>query len=130
MRKLAIVFLMALMPILSFAIDQNRSAQATTATNGRFEIIQSEVLRSNTFRLDKYTGDVCLMVIKDTWYEWEHVLRQGKSKDTTPESQVNYQLWFGGAQARDAFLINVNTGETWILVKDKNQKLLFQPLNF
>ena len=129
MRKLTLLMMLALMPLFAMAADEDKDAQKTSAPDGRFEIVQSQILRSNTFRLDKYTGDVYQFIMKDTWYTWEKITRQGASKDTTPATQINYQLFLGGMQARDAFLMNVNTGETWLLVKDKSDKLLFQPLN-
>ena len=129
MRKLTLFSLLALMPMFAVAGDEDKDAQKTSAPEGRYEILQSEILRTHTFRLDKYTGDLYLFATKEAWYGWEKITRQGASSDTTALDRINYQLFLGCSQLRDAYLLNVNTGETWILVKDKNDKLLLQPIS-
>ncbi len=99
---------------------QKYQAATTSQVGGRYEIIQSEIKRSNTFKLDKFTGKVYQFVsTKDDWFAWQQVYKSYVELDTTIPETINYQIFMGGIAAKDCFLLNINTGVTWILVEDK-----------
>ena len=99
---------------------QKYQAVATSQVGGRYEIIQSEIKRINTFRLDKYTGKVYVFVTtKSDWYAWQEVNKSNVELDITIPERINYQIFMGGILAKDCFLLNINTGVTWLLVEDK-----------
>lgn len=101
----------------------------TSITGGRWEIIQSPILRSNTFKVDKLYGTVYQMVqTKNKSIIWEKVTVENIHHDNLSNDvnqQINYQLFMGGMMAADAFLININTGHTWQLVKDPQSGIIW-----
>jgi len=99
---------------------QNYQATTTSQVGGRYEIIQSQIKRSNTFKLDKFTGKVYMFVsTKDDWYTWQEVYKGNVELDKVIPEKINYQIFMGGIAAKDCFLININTGVTWMLTEDK-----------
>lgn len=119
MKKMLLLFV-----LLSFSNIysqlQKYQAVATSQVGGRYEIIQSEIKRINTFKLDKYTGKVYVFVTtKSDWYAWQEVNKSNVELDTTIPERINYQIFMGGILAKDCFLLNINTGATWLLVEDK-----------
>lgn len=99
---------------------QNYQATTTSQVGGRYEIIQSQIKRSNTFKLDKFTGKVYMFVsTKNDWYTWQEVYKGYVELDKVIPEKINYQIFMGGIAAKDCFLININTGVTWMLTEDK-----------
>ena len=112
------------------AMAQKHNAVTTNTTSGRFEIVQSKLLRSLTFKLDKYTGNIFMYdeTISDSTV-WFQIPREIIETDTVPcENQINYQLYLGGYIARDCFLINLNNGLTWTFVLNEEHKYVFELL--
>ena len=101
-------------------IHQFSSAPETA----RFQIVQSELGARDTFMIDKYTGRVFLMVKDGSELAWEIMEAEEQAYDETKPDQVNYQLFTSGLGSRYTFLINVNTGITWQMAKDKNLDIL------
>lgn len=129
MKKIVIILVFSILPLFAVAgTDVHvEASQTTTAPNGRYEIIQSSILRRLTFRVDKANGVVSQLVkSKDGSYWWSPIERQYSTNDTVYPGNINYQMFFGGFQASDAFLINVNTGETWMVVRDKNDDIYLE----
>lgn len=124
--KKFILIIVCTMSLLSASADDNYSAVRTSVDHGRYEIVQSELMRKLTFMLDKYTGDVYQNVL-DSQEErvWRKLNRAVKSVDTTPQTQINYQLFVGGITVKDIFLLNINTGETWYIFEDPTYKVLY-----
>lgn len=124
MKKLVLCLFFSLMGFFAFAEEGGKSVKTSTE-NGRYEIIQSELARRQTFRLDKKTGSVFLLVTtksgKDAWEEMEVI---GKYVDDT-SAEINYQIFIGGTAASDCFLINIYSGKTWQLFRDTDTKTLF-----
>lgn len=99
---------------------QKYQTVTTSQVGGRYEIIQSEIKRSNTFKLDKFTGRVYQFVsTKNDWFAWQQLYKSYVELDTTIPEKINYQIFMGGIAAKDCFLLNINTGVTWVLVEDK-----------
>lgn len=125
MKKFILITL-CVMSLLNVYADDNYSAVRTSVDNGRYEIVQSEIMRGLIFLLDKYTGDVYqnLLSTKDERV-WRKLKKAGSSNDVTPQTQINYQLFVGGFSVQDIFLLNINTGETWYIFKDTETEMLF-----
>ena len=119
------------MSLLSVSAIDRYSAVRTSVDNGRYEIVQSEVMRRLIFMIDKYTGDIYQNVLS-TGDErvWRKLSKIGDSKDFSPKTQINYQLFVGGFNVQDIFLLNINTGETWYLFEDKKTEVLFFSKSF
>lgn len=119
MRK----WLLVLMVVISSSIYAQKTyeSERTSAPEGRYEIVQSSIRRSCTFKLDKYTGKVSMLVkTSDDRVVWQKMEREESFFDTKEENKINYQIFMGSHAAADCFLVNVNTGKTWMLVEDKN----------
>lgn len=111
-------------------LAQRQNAITTNTTSGRFEIVQSKLMRSLTFKLDKYNGDIYLFdeALSDSTV-WFQIPREIVETDTTPnKNTINYQLFLGGYVARDCFLININNGITWVFSQDKEGQYVFDLL--
>ena len=63
---------------------------------------------------------------KDDLSTWQLVPKNVATFDTVIPDKINYQLFLGGIVVRDCFLLNINTGATWVLVKDSNDYLSFE----
>lgn len=93
------------------------------APEGRYEIVQSELAAKWTFRLDRYTGDVSqLVTTSDGSDAWEFMIIIGKP-NITPPYKPRFQIFTSGLAARHTFLIDNDTGRTWVLssIKDKDK---------
>lgn len=125
MKKFILITL-CVMSLLNVYADDNYSAVRTSVDNGRYEIVQSEIMRRLIFMLDKYTGDVYLNLLstKDERV-WRKLKKVGSTNDVTPQTQINYQLFVGGFSINDIFLLNINTGETWYIFQDTETEMLF-----
>ena len=125
MKKFILITL-CVMSLLNVYADDNYSAVRTSVDNGRYEIVQYEIMRRLIFLLDKYTGDVYqnLLSTKDERV-WRKLKKAGSSNDVTPQTQINYQLFVGGFSINDIFLPNINTGETWYIFQDTETEMLF-----
>lgn len=107
---------------------RSRIPQKTDVHAGRWEVIQSTIIRLNTFLFDKQRGDAYVLATTKTGEDvWELVLRESSLTDDKYKSipGINYQLFFGGAMAKDAYMTNVHTGETWTLTENRKTKELF-----
>ena len=100
-------------------------AVATQMNNARFEVIQNPKVRKYTFFLDKVEGKVYQMVQsyggRTKWQEMEVY-----PKDTQTYTESTYQIYISGLMTSDTFLINTKTGRTWMLVKGKDDEILWE----
>jgi len=94
-----------------------RNPQTTTAPPGtRFEIVQSTIAARLTFRLDKYTGRVWELVkTKEDNNAWQETCVYERPQIATP-NRARFQLFTSGIAARYTFLIDGDSGKTWVLV--------------
>ena len=124
-----ILFLLFLLCSINVYSQETENYQAvkTSQTGGRYEIVQSEITRRHTFKIDKYTGTVLQFVkTSEDVSTWQLVPKTPAKFDTVIPDQINYQVFLGGIAIRDCFLLNINTGATWILVKDSAENLSFE----
>jgi hypothetical protein len=126
MMKLLTVFLANVLWLSSgsaLAADVSvQSPQLTSTPPGaRYEVVQSTIAVKATFRLDRYTGRV-----------WE-LVRTNKDQNTWQQTRVydlpqmpganrpRFQLFTSGIAIRHTFLIDADTGKTWVLVTGKEK---------
>lgn len=90
----------------------------------------SDRMVKNTFKIDKFTGVVYMMVkTKDDWISWKLIPKVVCDTDSKNPNTINYQLFMGALAIRHTYLLNVNTGQAWILVEDKEGDLFFQTID-
>lgn len=87
----------------------------------RFEIVQSQLAAKWTFRLDRYSGRIWQLVKTsdddDTWEEMPVIgLTKGQGA-----ARPHFQIFMSGLAARYTFMIDNDTGKTWIVVTDKHK---------
>ena len=106
--------------IYLFGQESNHIHQQTTPpTNARFEIIQSTLLVKDTFRLDRFTGRTWILVkTKSDDNAWESISILGLSMITKP-TRARFQLFTSGIAARHTFLVDTDTGKTWVITISK-----------
>lgn len=110
---------------LLLAQDEFTPANVKTSApaTSRYEIVQSPLAVKWTFRLDKYCGQISQLVkTKDDDVAWESMIVVGLPKCPT-DSRVRFQLFSSGLAARHTYMLNLETGQSWVLstVKDKKQ---------
>jgi hypothetical protein len=87
----------------------------------RFEILQSSLAAKWTFRLDRYSGRVWQLVkTNDDDNTWEEMPIVGLAKGQTA-AKPRFQLFTSGLAARHTFLIDNDTGKTWLVVTGKRK---------
>jgi hypothetical protein len=95
--------------------------QSTTAPiSGRYEIVQSPLAAKWTFKLDKYSGRIWQLVrTPDDENAWEEmaVKRRPTIKTFT---KARIQIFTSGLAARHTFLLDSETGKTWVLASGKS----------
>ncbi len=129
--------------ILSFvisasAIAQERATVSTSQTGGRYEIIQSPIARKYTLKLDKYSGNVWQYVNgldgKPTWQSIPRAMNVFGTlvpysiTDEDLPNEVRYQIFMSGTMLRDLFLLNIETGQTWVLTNSSDDVLFFDEI--
>lgn len=111
--------------------QERKYAVKTDTEAGRWEIVQSPILRKCTIKLDKYTGKTYqLVTTSNDNVTWEEILWIGDAASNRKENRINYQIFMGGIMARDCFLINIHTGETWILnvVDTSSERIVWETI--
>lgn len=94
--------------------------QQTTANAGaRYEVLQSPLAAKWTFRLDRFSGRVWQLVkTKDDGSTWEEMPVYELPK-LTSANRPKFQLFTSGLAARHSFLVDSDSGKTWLLVTGK-----------
>lgn len=108
-------------PIFADDLPTNVHQQTNAPTNARFEIVQSQLAAKFTFRLDKFTGHVAMLVktsedeniSEDTWEDMHVYGLPPNVKSSRP----HFQIFTSGLAACHTFLIDTDSGQTWLLVK-------------
>lgn len=89
--------------------------------DGRFEIVQSQLAAKWTFRLDRFSGRVALLVkTKDDGVSWEELRVFDRPSIPNP-SRPRFQIFTSGIAARHTFLIDTDIGDTWMLITLKRR---------
>ena len=113
---LAGVLICASLPLAVAAqSDANIHGSSTQPPGGRFEIVQSPLAAKWTFRLDRHTGQVDQLVSsRFGGVAWQEMPAIGLPK-TTNVSEPRFVLFASGIAARHTFLIDTETGDSWVL---------------
>lgn len=125
MKNLIFVFLAIIISINAWSQENYQSHSSTISDNSRFEIVQSDIGVKFTFKIDKYSGNVYLLVQGVKNLTWQLMDVEKQDNDVKKENQVNYQIFTSGLGVKYTFLMNVNTGITWQIVKDSESEELF-----
>ena len=128
MKYLITVLLILLAPSIASSSDKYPNNQISTVPNSvRFEIVQSLLAVKGTFKIDKFTGNVFqLQVDSDGQKFWKKINKEFIKGEVIKKNNVNYQIFSSGIAMKFTYLINVNSGQTWQLIKDKDDILLFK----
>lgn len=105
--------------------ETHRNQFSSAPDTARYEIVQSELGAKITLKIDKYAGQVYLLVEKKTELSWQLMVVQKHTQDKATPGKVNYQIFTSGLGVRFTFLLNVNTGATWQLAEHPEYKELF-----
>jgi hypothetical protein len=92
--------------------------KTTFPSEGRYEIVQSEIAAKYTFRLDRFTGKVSQLV-EDSEHNvsWEEMTVMKLPKISNPKTP-RFLIFISGLAARHTFLMDSFTGNTWVLAND------------
>ena len=123
MKKILFLFLL-ISQTTGFAQQKevNIHTSTTSGPQSRYEIVQSTLAARWTFRLDKYCGNIGQLVsTKDDGTAWESMIVIGLPK-CLQDGKIRYQLFLSGLAARHTFLINTETGKTWIVRSGKSNE--------
>lgn len=101
------------------ASPQSNAARVHQSTplplEGRFAIVQSPLAVRWTFRLDRYTGNVDQLVkTRNGEVTWQKMPVLGLP-DTSGTREARFVVFTSGLAARNTFLMDGQTGKTWIL---------------
>jgi hypothetical protein len=97
----------------------------------RFSIIQSTLAARGTFKLDGFTGEVYQLVADTENNELWQMLHKNYHfiSDIKNDNSINYVLFTSTIAMRFTYLMNVNTGATWQLVKNPTtEETYFTPM--
>nr|WP_199001864.1 hypothetical protein [Flavobacterium sp. ASV13] len=128
MKKIGILLIFITLSFSAFS-QQNGTNQATSLCNGHWEFFMSDVAAKYTFKVDKFTGDVYQFVQKeDKTYTWQFIEKETSNRDIVKQDSINYQLFSSGLGIRFTFLLNINSGLTWQLVRDEKEGYFFHKI--
>lgn len=116
------LFIVLLSSIVGAQQPSDVHQQTTLPVGARFEVLQSELAAKWTFRLDRFTGHVAQLVrTQDDDNTWEEMRVIGLPAVSAP-SRPRFQLFASGLAARYMFLIDTDTGKTWVVVTGKRKR--------
>lgn len=95
--------------------ERNIHEFSTQPPNGRFEIVQSPLVARWTFRLDRHTGQVDQLVSSFSGGVARSEMPAIGLPKAANASKPRFVLFTSGLVVRDTFLIDTETGDTWIL---------------
>lgn len=105
-------------------VSSSGHQRSDSPADARFEIVQSPLVARGTFKLDKYTGTVSVLIQTQAGrFGWQVMHRAEHPLDKTIPGKVNYQIFSSALTAKATFLVNVNTGASWVLTEDRKQEL-------
>ena len=114
---LGVFFAFAFSFLASSAAAQSTSVHRSTTqpTEGKFEIVQSPLAAKWTFRLDRHRGNVGQLVeTQDGALTWQEMLVLGLPAISST-GKARFTIFASAIAARFTFLIDSQTGNTWVL---------------
>ena len=91
-----------------------------TEPTANYELVQSSRTMKECFLLNRFTGDVWVMVSTRTRPKWQLLPKENHIDDTIDPFRPCYQLSVSGRSAKGIYLMNVLTAATWIVLADAN----------
>lgn len=125
MKKIFIILMLVSFAQQGWTQETHRNQFSSAPDTARYEIFQSELGVMITLLIDKYTGKGYQLVVGKTGLTWQLLDCEKHILDKATPGRVNYQVFTSGEGIRFTFLLNVNTGATWQLAKDKDSGKLF-----
>lgn len=134
MKTLIFILMFLSLTHQGWSQETNQFQTSDILSIGRYEIVQGELVVSITFKIDKYLGRVYQLVMDENELLWRLMYVENQDIPTLPSlNKVNYQIFTtkmlkGSASDSGVgitFLLNVNTGATWRLVKEQTSGELF-----
>jgi hypothetical protein len=107
----------------------------TVSPSARYEIVQSELAAKWTFRLDRVCGRVYQLIhtTGDDELGWGVIAAERRAA-CQEDGRTHYQLFTSSLAAKFQFLMNSDTGATWVLTERKRSNgdvdYIFLPLDF
>ncbi len=98
--------------------------ETTAPETAHFQIIEAQTAVKWTFRVDRFTGQVAILVQdKDGNYVWQNNKMLGLP-DLHANTKPRFQMFLSGLSAKFSFLLDTETGKTWALttLTDKDGK--------
>jgi len=102
-----------------------RNQFSSAPDTARYEIVQSELGVKITLKINKYDGQVYLLVEGKKKLAWQLMAVDKHTQDKKIPGKVNYQIFTSGLGVKFTFLLNVNTGATWQLATETEYNELF-----
>ena len=97
-------------------IPQGVHHETTTPENARYQIVQAQTAVKWTFRLDRCTGQIGILVQNgDGAYVWQNT-KVLNPPDTQGVGKPRFQIFLSGLSAKFSFLLDTETGKSWSLV--------------
>jgi hypothetical protein len=125
-----LLFLLLVIPGIAYSQERviATSPNATQVpTEARFEIVQVNYLREVILlKLDKYTGEVYELVrnrdsIREKGQDYAWQLTTWNYRPSTEDfanQKVNFQIFSATNNNNSVYLININNGDVWTLVRE------------
>lgn len=108
------LFVVFLGGMVSSVFAEPRIHQSTSSPpDARFEIIQSPISAKWTFLLGRFTGQSFQLVKTDVGNAWLSVPSQDPPKPSGP-MKPRYAIFTSRLAARYTFMLNADTGRTWV----------------
>ncbi len=90
-------------------------------SSARFQIVQSTLGALQTFKLDKVTGNVQLIVSKvNGGTGWEDLVVEGRERIVPKENR--FQIFMSGLAGKFTFLLDTETGTRWQFASTEDEK--------
>jgi hypothetical protein len=102
-------------PVKAQEMPTPPNSSSTISPNARYEIVQSHLGAKWTFRLDRNCGFVSQLVApRDGGMAWEAMPIE-KRPNCVADNASHYRLFLSSLAARHTFLMNTDTGRSWLL---------------
>ncbi|MCJ7446971.1 MAG: hypothetical protein MUO72_04710 [Bacteroidales bacterium] len=125
MKRIFFTLMLVSLACPGWTQETYRNQFSSAPDTARYEIIQSELGARITLKIDKYDGQVYLLVESGKKLSWQLMAVEKHTQNKATPGKVNYQIFTSGLGVRFTFLLNVNTGATWQLAEHPEYKELF-----
>ncbi len=96
-------------------------SSSTMSGTNKYEIVQSHLAAKWTFRLDRFCGVVSQFVRTTSGNVTWEAMPIEKRPTCEMDGKIHYQLFSSSLAARHTFLMNTDTGTSWLLTTRLNR---------